>query len=1081
MRALICSLLLVPSLYAQNNRRTSGSPPAGAAAVAQPASPESDALRKLTWRAIGPANNAGRISVVVGVPGDVTTYYVAGAAGGIAKTTNGGTTFTQLFDKQPVASIGAIAIAPSDPNVLYVGTGEGNPRNSASFGDGVYKSIDGGGTWTNVGLGDTEKIPRIVVDPRNADVAYVCALGHEWGPNEERGLFKTTDGGKTWTKVLYRNNLTGCSDVDIDPTNANVVYAGMYTFRRWAWYFESGGGETALYKSVDGGATWTKLTRGLPKGPMDRIGVSVSRSEPNVVYMITEARNEGSLFRSDDAGESWRVVNKDPNIDFRPFYYSDIRVDPSNSNRIFSLSGGLYLSEDGGRTFKRIAASVHGDHQAMWIDPLMPKRVIGGSDGGWHVSMDGGRAWEVVNTIPFTQFYHVAYDMQEPYHVCGGLQDNHHWCGPSNSLSPLGIRKRDWVTFAFGDGFFAVPDLSAPYLVYSASQGGNIVLTDLRTGDERSIHPYPNRVGSAGDAIENHKYRFNWNSPIVLSPFDPKTVYFGGNVLFRTRNYGQSWDVISPDLSTNDKSKQRSSGGPVVVDNTAAEFHSTILTIAPSPRDSNVIWAGTDDGNVQLTRDGGKTWTNVIRNVPGFAPNAWIATIEASPSDAATAYFAASHHQDNDYAPYFFMTTDYGRTWKRITNGLPGKGWAHVIREDPRNRNLLYAGTENGLYASWNRGERWVSIRNNLAAVPVRDIAIQPRDNDVIVATHGRGMYVLDDATALQRLAEATASDVYLFDVRPATRWVLAGRDGDLGQKQWSGQNPPNGAIITYYLKSPAQDSVRITISDASGRVVRTLRSPRSDSTGGVSRAVWDLRLEGPRQPPDTTQRRGGEDDRDDDVRSRFAFGGPFALPGEYTVTLRANGKTLSTKMQVRGDPRVSVSLAQLEAQEDEAIALRDLVSRANRMIEETDALGRQLASIDQTLRPRDDGAAGAGDENAPAVQQSAPAAALQAVSAARARLKSFRDDKLVRPLPGLQYRQYPRLREELQSLGAAVSRPLAGPTDPQALRLRELTQETAALEAELQAIITNDVGRVNQLLAGTPHVVAPTPGRPIP
>lgn len=1077
MRALICSLILAPSLYAQSVRQTGVSPSASLAGSA-PASPEAEALRKLTWRSIGPANNAGRISVVVGVPGDVTTYYVAGAAGGIAKTTNGGTTFTQIFDKQPVASIGAIAIAPSDPNVLYVGTGEGNPRNSASFGNGVYKSIDGGATWTHMGLGDTEKIPRIVVDPRNADVAYVCALGHEWGPNEERGLFKTVDGGKTWTRVLYRNTLTGCSDVDIDPTNANVVYAGMYTFRRWAWYFESGGGETALYKSVDGGATWSKLSRGLPRGPMDRIGISVSRSEPNVVYMITEAKGEGELYRSNDAGQTWRVVNKDPNIDFRPFYYSDIRVDPSNSNRIFSLSGGLYLSEDGGRTFNRIAARVHGDHQAMWIDPLMPKRVIGGSDGGWHVSMDGGRTWEVVNTIPFTQFYHVAYDMQEPYHVCGGLQDNHHWCGPSNSLSTLGIRKPDWVTFSFGDGFFAVPDLSAPYLVYSASQGGNIVLTDLRTGDERSIHPYPNRVGSAGDAIANHKYRFNWNSPIVLSPFDPKTVYFGGNVLFRTRNYGQSWDVISPDLSTNDKSKQRSSGGPVVVDNTAAEFHSTILTIAPSPKDSNVIWAGTDDGNIQLTRDGGKTWTNLVRNVAGLAPNAWIATIEASPSDPATAYVAASHHQDNDYAPYFFMTTDYGRTWKRITNGLPAKGWAHVIREDPRNRNLLYAGTENGLYASWNRGERWVSIRNNLAAVPVRDIAIHPRDNDVIVATHGRGMYILDDATALQRLAEATASDVYLFDVRPATRWVLAGRDGDLGQKQWIGQNPPNGAIVTYYLKSPPRDSVRITISDASGRVIRTLRSPARDSTGGVKRAVWDLRLDGPRQPPDTT-RRSGDDIDEDDRRGRFGFAGPFALPGEYTVTLNANGRTLSTKVQVRSDPRVGVSLAQLEAQQEEALALRELTSRATQMIEQTDALARQLASIDQTLRPP--GMPAAGGDSAVAVQQGSATTALQAVSAARARLKAFRDDKLVRPIPGLQYRQYPRLREELQSLGAAVSRPQNGPTDPQTLRLRELTAETAALEAELQGIITNDIGLVNQLLQGTPHVVAPAPGKPIP
>jgi photosystem II stability/assembly factor-like uncharacterized protein len=1070
MRVVLLSFLVAAPLAAQARQAS--------APAAPQTSPEVGALRKITWRSIGPANNSGRISVVVGVPGDVTTYYVAGAAGGIAKTTNAGTTFKQIFDKQAVASVGAIAIAASDPNVIYVGTGEGNPRNSASFGDGVYKSIDGGNSWTNVGLGDTEKIARIVIDPRNANVAYVCALGHEWGPNEERGVFKTVDGGKTWDKVLYRNTLTGCSDLDIDPTNANVVYAGMYSFRRWAWYFESGGGETALYKSIDGGATWTKLTKGLPTGAMDRIGVSVSRSEPSVVYMVTETKDEGELFRSDDAGDNWRVVSRDPNINFRPFYYADIRVDPSNSNRIFSLSGSLYLSEDGGRTFNRVANNVHGDHQAMWIDPMMPKRILGGSDGGWHVSMDGGKTWDVVNTIAFTQFYHVNYDLQEPYHVCGGLQDNMHWCGPSNSLSPQGIRKVDWVMFNFGDGFFAVPDLASPWLVYSATQGGNIVLTDLRTFDERSIHPYPNRIGSAGDAIENHKYRFNWNAPIALSPFDPKTVYFGGNVLFRTRNYGQSWDVISPDLSTNDKAKQKSSGGPVVVDNTAAEFHSTLLSIAPSPKDSNLIWVGTDDGNVQLTRDGGKTWTNVIRNVQGLAPNAWIATVEASPSDPAVAYFAASHHQDNDYAPYFFMTTDYGRTWKKITNGLPPKGWAHVIREDPRNRNLLYAGTENGLYASWNRGERWVSIRNNIPAVPVRDLQVHARDNDVIVATHGRGLYILDDASVLQRLADASAADVYLFDVRPATRWIVAGRDGDQGSRQFVGQNPPNGAIFSYYLKSAPKDSVTLRISDACGAFIRRLRGAARDS--GVNRAVWDLRVEGPRTLPDTStrRRRTDADDDDDDEFARFGFNGPYVAPGEYTVTLNASGRTLSTKFQVRADPRVSVTVAELKTQQDVAIRLRELMSRATEMLEQTDGLTRQLAAIDQSLKPPrgTDGA-----DSVAVTQQGAATAALQAVNAARTRLKSFRDDKLARPIAGLQYRQYPRLRDELQSLGSAVSRPLSGPTDPQALRLRELSEETTALEGELQAIIMNEVAKVNQLLAGTPHVVTPTPRKPVP
>jgi photosystem II stability/assembly factor-like uncharacterized protein len=1069
MRVLILSVALAAPLLAQANRQP--------AAVALN---EADVLRKLTWRAIGPTNNAGRISVIVGIPGDVNTYYVAGAAGGIAKTTNGGTTFTQIFDKQNVASVGAIAMAPSDPNVIYVGTGEGNPRNSASFGDGLYKSIDAGHTWTHLGLSDTEKISRIVIDPRNPDIAYVCALGHEWGPNDERGLFKTIDGGRNWQKVLYKNNLTGCSDVDIDATNANIVYAGLYTFRRWAWYFESGGGETALYKSSDGGQTWKKLTRGLPRGAMDRIGVSVSRAEPNIVYMVTEAKDEGTLFRSDDAGESWRLVNRDANINFRPFYYSDIRVDPVNPNKIFSLAGGLFVSEDGGRTFQRIANGVHGDHQAMWIDPLNPKRVLGGSDGGWHVSMDGGRTWDIVNNIPYTQFYHVNYDMQEPYRVCGGLQDNGHWCAPIHSLSTQGIRNADWTYYQGGDGFFAVPDLKSPWLIYSASQGGNIVITDTRTHEERSIHPYPKRVGSAGDAVADHKYRYNWNAPIALSPFDSRTVYFGGNVLFRTRNYGQSWDVISPDLSTNDKAKQRSSGGPVVVDNTAAEFHSTLLSIAPSPKDSNVIWVGTDDGNVQVTRDGGKNWTNVIRNVTGLEANAWIATVEASPSDPAVAYFAASHHQDNDYAPYFFKTTDYGRTWKKITTGLPAKGWSHVIREDPRNRNLLYAGTENGLYASWNGGERWVSIRNEMPAVPVRDLLIHPRDNDVIVATHGRGMYILDDATPLQQLGAAVASgDVHLFDARPATRWQLASRDGNLGNRPWSGQNPPNGAIVSYYLKSEARGPVAITISDAEGRTIRQLRSVPRDS--GVNRTVWDLRHEGPRAVQ-TDSGPAGVPGGGGGGGGGGGFGGggagPAVLPGEYTITLRANDKTLTTKVQVRTDPRVEVTMAELKTQHDVALTVRDLVSRANQMLEQTDGMTRQLTSVNTTLRSSTRAASSTADGMA--VQQGANAA-LQAVQAAQARLKSFRDEKLNRPVQGLGYRQYPRLREELNSLSGQVQRPFDDPTDAQLGRLRELTDETAALEGELQSIVMTEIARVNQLLAGTPHVITPPARRPMP
>ncbi|HEY2825224.1 MAG TPA: FlgD immunoglobulin-like domain containing protein [Gemmatimonadales bacterium] len=1030
--------------------------------------PEAAAIRSLTWRSLGPANAAGRVSVVVGVPGQPDTFYVSGANGGIFKTTNGGTTYSAIFDDQDVISIGAIAIAPSDHNIIYVGTGEENPRNNASFGDGVYKSVDAGHTWTHIGLEDADRIARFAIDPSNANVVYACGLGHEWGPNEQRGVFKTVDGGKTWQRVLFKDAQTSCSDIDIDPTNANIVYAGMYTYRRWAWHLESGGGQTAVYKSVDGGTTWAKLTNGLPKGPMDRIGISVARSNPSTVYVVSETKDEGELWRTDDAGASWRVVNRDPNINFRPFYYSDIRVDPKNPERIFSLSGSLYLSDNGGKDFARIANDVHGDHQAMWIDPLRPTHILSGSDGGWQLSNDGGKTWEIQNMVAFTQFYHVAFDLENPYHVCGGLQDNGNWCGPVRTASTTGIRKRDWYTVSGGDGFFAVPALDAPYLVYSTSQGGTLTLTDIRTGSTRNIHPYPNKVGSVGDAMANHKYRFNWNPPIVLSRTNPKVVYFGGNVLFKTANHGQSWEVISPDLTTNDKSKQQSSGGPIVVDNTAAEFHCTILTIAPSPLDSNVIWVGTDDGNVQVTRDGGKSWTNVVKNIAGLAPAAWIPMVDASPSNAGTAYVAADHHQDDDYEPLFFKTTDYGKTWTKITGGLPARGWSHVVREDPKNRNVLYAGTELGVYVSFDGGGRWTSLRNGLPPVPVRDVIVHPRDNDLIVATHGRGMYVMDDVTALQQVSTALATDATLFDVRPATRWVLWNSDANLAEKEYSTPNPPYGALISYYLKS-ASDSVSVTIKDGQGQTVRRLA--RVPHAAGLNRVAWDLRHDTPtgaevaaidEEAPAAAAAgaggaagRGGRGAGGGGGRGGRGGGAPMALPTDYTVTLAVNGKELTKPVRVLMDPRVSVPMADLQAQMAAIRQMQQLSAKANGVVQRTDDLVTQLSALDVQLA------------HPAAADGPAPAGATDLVGNTLTKLKTFKADSLARPLAGLGYRQYPRLREEVGSLNGAIGGALAGPTDAQLLRIRELTAETEALTAWLNAVVATDVARINQLMGG--------------
>jgi photosystem II stability/assembly factor-like uncharacterized protein len=1089
---------------------------------AAPEPNEATLLANLKWRSIGPANMGGRVTAIEGVAGDPYTFYVGGADGGIFKTTNGGTTFKPIFDNQAVLSIGAITVAPSDPNVIWVGTGEGDPRNTASFGDGVYRSTDAGDTWKHLGLNETERIKRIKVDPRDPDIAYVAALGRAWGPNEERGVFKTTDGGKTWTKALFVDKDSGCSDIDLDPQNPRIVYAGMYTFRRKPWRFDSGGGQTALYKSIDSGASWKKLTNGLPKTPMDRIGIAIARSNPMTVYMITETKTEGNLFRSDDRGESWRMVHNDPNINFRPFYYSDIRVDPNDPERIYSLGGGLSMSRDGGRNFARIANGVHGDHQAFWIDQMNSNRILSGSDGGFQVSNDKGATFEVINNIVLSQYYHITYDMRQPYYVYGGLQDNGNWVGPSATLFREGIRKDDWFTVSGGDGFFVVPDVSSPNIVYSDSQGGTISVTDTNSGNTRSIHPYPKEVGSSGNAIAGYKYRFNWNPPIVASPHDPKTVYFGGNVLLKTTNYGHSWQEISPDLTTNDKSKQQSSGGPVVVDNTAAEFHCTILAIAESPVKAGVIWVGTDDGNVQVTKDGGKTWTNVVANIKGLPPNSWVPNIDASHFDAGTAYVAFDRHQDDDFSPWAFKTTDYGQTWTSIKSDLPVKGYVHVVREDPKVKTLLYCGTELGIFASWDGGGHWVSIRNNIPAVAVRDIVVHPRDNDLIVATHGRGVFILDSAAALQEIATAKANDVFLFDVREATRYQMWGKDSNLGQKTFAAQNPPSGALIDYYLKADLNGPVVITVADKSGKPIRTIRSTANKA--GVNRVVWDLRYDPPTPAPGGGpggggggggfgrggggqgqgaggggQGRGGAGAQaatgatpgvpaapgtpdqpagEEFGGGRFGFGGgPAVVPGDYTITLRAAGKQLSKTVHVLLDPRVKVSDADLNAQLDAALKLRDLSSALNSVVARVDDLTRQLTTLSETMRRVPDPAAtaavraGDGEGSGPAARNSGQSDNATAdINAALDELKKLRAT-LVREAP-FGYRYPPRLREEVQSLGGSISAAIAPPTEAQMLRLREVTEETQKAAADLNGIIGGSIRRINDKLSNQPHVV---------
>jgi photosystem II stability/assembly factor-like uncharacterized protein len=1020
----------------------------GSAWVMAQDAPENAALKGLRWRSIGPANPGGRISVVEGIPGKPDTFYVAGAAGGIAKTVNGGTTFTQIFDNEDVASIGAIEVANSDENIVWVGTGEGDPRNSTSFGNGVYRSTNGGQSWTHLGLTDTERIKRIAVDPQNADIAFVCAVGHTWGPNEERGVFKTTDGGKNWKKVLYKNPSTGCSDIAMDPADAKTLYAGMYTFLRKPYRFDSGGGETALYKSTDAGETWTKLTNGLPKGEMDRPGVAVSMSSPNIVYLISETKSEGTLFRSEDRGASWTKVSDNTAITFRPFYYDDIRVDPSNPNHLWALASTIQVSHDGGRSWAGTSAGMHGDQQAMWIDPKNPKRILSGCDGGFQISYDGGVNWEVINNVAFTQFYHVSFDNQQPYHLCGGLQDNGTWCGPSMVTSREGIRKRDWVTVSGGDGFSGVISNADPNLIFSDSQGGEIYVTNLKTNTSRQIAPYPKDLGSTGSAIAPYKYRFNWNTPIARSPQDPRAIYLGGNVLFRTINNGQSWDVLSPDLTTNDKAKQQSSGGDIVVDNTAAEFYCTIIAISESPKQKGVIWVGTDDGNIQVTKDDGKTWTNVVKNIQGLPPNTWIPNIDASPFDAGTAYVAVDRHRDNDFSPYAYKTTDFGQTWTPIRGNLPAKGYVHVVREDPRKKGFLTLGTELGVYASWNDGQSWVSLRNGLPAMPVLETVVQPRDGDLIIATHGRGIFIMDNIRPLEQLADAMKGESYLFDPPTAIRWQKWGRDNPIGAKEYIAQNPPTGAMIDFYAKNGGTPAT-MKITNATGQTVRTMTVPVAT---GVNRAMWDLRYDatadasgaaapagraggggrgggrGAGAPPAADQAPAGGRGAGGGGGGggRGGGGAPYVLPGAYTIALTIGGTTYTKPLTVQMDPRITVSALELKAQLDAGMTLRNLTTHINALVAEADAAVGKLT---------------------------AAAASTPAAGKVLDQAKDFRF-RMGRVGQEQGYRIQGRLREEIQSLAGSVSANPGAPTAGELVRIKEVTADLDKMTAEWKAFV---------------------------
>jgi len=931
-------------------------------------------LKPLKFREIGPAVMGGRIDDVAVVESNPDIVYVATASGGVMKTVNGGTTWEPVFDDQVTSSIGAIAIAPSDPSIVWVGTGEANNRQSSSWGNGVYRSTDGGKTWQHLGLAETHHIGRIVVHPTDPNTVWVAAGGKLWGASKERGVYKTTDGGATWKNVLFVNEDTGATDIAVDPQSPGTAIAAFYQRRRTAFGYSGSGPSSGLYKTTDGGATWKKLEKGLPWDPnakpttpptdaqamkeIGRIGVTFYRRDPSVVYALVEHVN-GGIYRSDDKGETWTKMS-DTNP--RGSYYSQVRVDPNNDQRLWVLGANMFNSDDGGRTFKQnLVQRIHGDYHALWIDPNDSNHMMTGSDGGIHFSRDRGRTWDYTNNVPLGQFYEIGLDMQKPYHICGGLQDNNVWCGPSMSWDPRGIGNGEWFTVSGGDGFYAQIDPTDPNIVYSESQDGNLNRRDLRTHESRNIRP---------PAPEGERYRFQWNSPIVISAFDPKTIYYGGNFLFRSNDRGDGWTRVSPDLTNGmDRDKQSIMGR--VPDKFTLSRHDgvqafpAITTLSESPLNKDLLWAGTDDGNLQVTRDGGKTWKNVADKVKGVPKGTYVSRVVASRHAEGTAYATFDGHRSNDFGVYVSMTTDFGETWKSITTGFPNDGGVvNVIREHHRTPRLLFAGTEHGLFVSFDQGARWQRVKMNLPTVPVDDIAIHPRDNDLVLGTHGRSIWILDDLTPFEQLTDAvTASELHLFDLRPATAWHLQNRSGNTGHKVFLGENPPNGALIHYYLhnKPDEKDRVRITISDKDGKVIREIENGGKEI--GINRVIWNLRTRSVTAPPPrggaTGNQPGGEtaaaeastSGAEPEAGEQPAGGGggfgqqtsPRVEPGEYTVKV-AVGKLEQTKtVTVVDDPRIALS------SEDRA-ARRAVIAQLAQMAGTASTTQRSLSGLRTAL-----------------------------------------------------------------------------------------------------------------------------------
>lgn len=993
---------------------------------------DSATLSGLGARNIGSAAMSGRISALDGrqEKNGKVTLYVGAASGGVWKTTDGGTTFDPVFDKQPVQSIGAITIDPANPNVIWVGSGETWTRNSVSLGDGVYKSTDGGATWMNMGLKETERINRILVDPRNSNVVYVCAPGKLWSDSADRGLYKTTDGGKSWSLILKGANLsTGCSGLTMDPNNPSRMFAGLWDFRRKGWTFRSGGeGPDApsaggLFVTSDSGRTWknldSKSAPGLPEAPWGRLDVEIAPSNSNIVYAVIEGVRS-ALFRSNDGGRTWEERDRSQAMVWRPFYFANLVVDPTNAERVFKMNLALVVSEDGGKSFTNISGGTHGDHHDIWINPTNPKHIVTGDDGGLFISQDGGNKWLKTDNLPVSQFYHVSVDERDPYEVYGGLQDNSSWIGVS--AHPGGITNDQWKGMLFCDGYWVFSDPTDPNYVYAECQGGYLFRVDRRTWQSREIQP---------KAGYKEKMRYNWDSPLHVSATDKKTFYLGSQFLYRTRDGGQSWARISPDLSTNDpeRQKQEQSGG-ITIDNSAAEMHTTIYTISESPRDARVIWVGTDDGNVQLTRNSGKNWENVVANVPGLPKNSWVSWIDASPHDAASAIAAFDRHADGDMTPWVFRTSDYGKTWRRVaTADRSVRGFAHVVKQDPVNPNIYYVGTEFGLWISIDAGSTWAEFKgSDFPAVAVHDLAFQKRDHDLVIATHGRGIWIIDDMTPLRELKpEALAADFAFLPGRTVQQRTEGSAGWVNGDAKFIGANPPAGAMISYFQKGRhVFGRMKVEILDAAGEVIDTIPASKRK---GVNRIIWSMTEKPPRVP----------------TAASAAFNssvGPRILPGAYKVRITKAGKTYESPLTVGLDRRATFGTADRKSQ-------YEAVMRAHALF------GRMSDSVDRL-----NGLKTAANERAAADDDAIKGDIAAFVEKAEAVRK-----KMVATTEGGAITGEERLREHLDAAYGALNSYEGRPGPYQIERISVIERELGDVETEIAALIASDLPALNEKL----------------